>query len=592
MRGFPDGGSRMIIWPSSKESEEIMPKIRFDEETLGLIVRNRQGLRVPINQRSYAWRPSHVEDLFTDLNGAITKGASEYFLGSIIVVNPPDEANLIEVYDGQQRLATTMILIAAIRDFFVLSLKNQQEATTITGESLLSIARRGKESSHFTLSAVDNNFFVARVLREPNSPERLAARPDPKKESHELIEAAAVAAAAHVKVITKNLPADVQASTLHKWLDFLETGARVIWVEVQDQATAYRIFETMNDRGLKLSAADLIKNYLYSLLDEKQADQSDQITLRWQSMSAVLESLGREDGDVVDYLRYFWITTHGQTRSGDLFDNVKSEVNSAATALSWAETLQKRADDYAAILTPTHDAWSTYHQEIRAQLDTLRYLGVSQIRPLLLSALGKFSEKELARLIKNAVNWSVRCLVAGVPSGNLEGSYSRTAKAISDGAITDVDELSRQLVALIPTDERFEGVFRTITVPTASLARYYLRKLQIVEDGKDEPQYTPNDGQAVTLEHILPQKPGTDWTLPQDKMRELYNRLGNQALLAGSVNSSIGNVGLNAKRQALADSPFTLTSQASSATDWGEKEIGERQVALAKLAIKAWPFLV
>jgi len=49
-----------------------MPKIRFEEETLGLIVRNRKGLRVPINQRSYAWKRSHVEDLFTDLNGAIT----------------------------------------------------------------------------------------------------------------------------------------------------------------------------------------------------------------------------------------------------------------------------------------------------------------------------------------------------------------------------------------------------------------------------------------------------------------------------------------------------------------------------------------
>jgi hypothetical protein len=385
----------------------------------------------------------------------------------------------------------------------------------------------------------------------------------------------------------------VQASTLHKWLDFLESGARVIWVEVQDQATAYRIFETMNDRGLKLSAADLDKELSVFSSGRKTAGtvRADHAPMAvyvcecWNRLGARMATLST-------IFRYFWITTHGQTRSGDLFDNVKSEVNSAASALSWAEKLQKRADDYAAILTPTHDAWSTYHQEIRAQLDTLRYLGVSQIRPLLLAAFGKFSEKELARLIKNAVNWSVRCLVAGVPSGNLEGSYSKTARAISDGTITDVDELGRQLVALIPTDERFEAVFRTITVPTASLARYYLRKLQIVEDGKDEPQYTPNDGQAVTLEHILPQRPGSDWTLPQDKMRELYNRLGNQALLAGSVNSSIGNVGLNAKRQALADSPFSLTSQASIATNWGEKEIGERQVSLAALAVKAWPFLV
>ena len=114
-----------------------MAKIRFEEESLGLIVRNRQGLRVPINQRSYAWEPSHVEDLFTDLNGAITKGASEYFLGTIIVVNPRDQPALIQVYDGQQRIATTMILIAAVRDFFALTLKDENVAKIITGDSLL-----------------------------------------------------------------------------------------------------------------------------------------------------------------------------------------------------------------------------------------------------------------------------------------------------------------------------------------------------------------------------------------------------------------------------------------------------------------------
>ena len=258
-----------------------MPEIRFDTETLGQIVRNRKGLRVPVNQRAYAWKKEHVEDLFTDLNGAITAGASEYFLGSIIVVNPPDQFEFIEIYDGQQRIATTMILIAAIRDFFYSVLKDQKEATVITGESLISLARRGKETAHFTLSAADHQFFVAHILREPENPERKAAVPDPKKESHLLILEAAKAAADHVRAISNKLPPDVQTQTLQKWLDYLQTSARVIWVEVQDQATAYRIFETMNDRGLKLSAADLVKNYLYSLV---KVDNIDQVTHKWQSM--------------------------------------------------------------------------------------------------------------------------------------------------------------------------------------------------------------------------------------------------------------------------------------------------------------------
>lgn len=563
-----------------------MPEIHFESDTLGLIIRNRQGLRVPVNQRSYAWKRSHVQDLFTDLNGAITSGQTEYFLGSIIVVNPTDQ-KLIRLYDGQQRIATTMILVAAIRDFFWNQLNDKKEAAIITGESLISAGRRGQETSHFTLSAADHQFFVASILREPDNPERIAATPDPQKESHGLIKEAARVASEHVKAITKNLPPDVQGATLQKWLDFLQDGARVIWVEVQDQATAYRIFETMNDRGLKLSAADLVKNYLYSLVTQ---GQEDQITHRWHSMCSVLESLGQEDGDIVDYLRYFWITEHGHTRSSELFDKIKKEVNSEATALAWADTLDKRADDYAAILTPTHDAWATFHQEVRADLDTLRYLGISQIRPLLLSAFGIFNEAELSRLIKNGVNWSVRCLIAGVPSGNLEGFYSKHAKEISDGIIKKVDDIP--IRTLIPADDRFMAATKTAVVPTGSLARYYLRRLQIVENGKVEPQYIPSQDKFVTLEHILPQKPGAAWNLSLQKVQELYNRLGNQALLAASVNSAIGNVGFNDKRQALADSPFSLTKMVSQCADWGEKEITDRQDKLAKLAVKAWPLLI
>jgi hypothetical protein len=581
---------RMIFWPTMGDHTEIMPKIRFDEDTLGLIIRNRQGLRVPINQRSYAWKDSHVQDLLTDLNRAVTAGATEYFLGTIIVM-VPEKADFIEVYDGQQRIATTMILVAAIRDFFVNVLKNKGEAEVITRKSLISIERRSVEIPHFDLSAADRSYFIARILRQPDHPDRKAAKPDPRKESHELIDDAAKVAAEHVQAITKNLPPDAQVQILHRWIDYLEQSARVIWVEVQDQATAYRIFETMNDRGLKLSSADLVKNYLYSLVPIKNADQ---ITQKWQSMSAILESLGRDDGDIVDYIRYFWITTHGHTRSGDLFDKIKLEVNSETTAINWASALESRANDYAAILTPSHDAWSTFHQEVRGDIDTFSYLGISQVRPLLLAAFGKFNDKELARLIKNAVNWSVRCLIAGVPSGNLEGVYSKNAKAISEGTIKSVDELAKDssIINLIPQDDRFVAAVRTAIVPTASMARYYLRKLQIAEDGKTEPQYTPSAEKGVTLEHILPQKPGSEWKLSPEVMQALYNKLGNQALLAGSVNSKLGNVGFDAKRKALADSPFSLTNSVSKCSEWGEKEISERQNKLADLAKKAWPFVI
>lgn len=584
----------MIVWPStlhSGEFTEIMPQIEFGKETLGLIVRNRTGLRVPINQRSYAWKEGHVVDLFKDLNGAIQASAEEYFLGTIIVV-VPDKDSFVEVYDGQQRIATAMILLGAIRDYFFWTLKDEKEAGVITRHYLISEERRAQEVPHFLLSNADREFFVARILREPNHAERKnKLDADDSKESHKRIHEAAAAAAEYVKGITKNLHSDAQVTTLQKWMDYLEKSARVIWVEVKDQATAYRIFETMNDRGLKLSAADLVKNYLYALVPEQNADQ---VTHSWTSMAAVLESLGPEDGDIVDYIRCFWITTHGQTRSGDLFDNIKKEVNSESTALQWLSTLENRANDYAAILTPSHDSWSTSHQEVKSDVDTLRYLGVSQILPLILAAYGKFSDNELARLIKNAVNWSVRCLVSAVPSGTLEGVYSRNAKAISDGVIKTVDDLVREqsFASLIPRDDAFIANMKTVSIATGSLARYYLRKLQIVADGAPQPEYTPNQEKGITLEHILPQKPSPDWNLPPELMQALYNRLGNLALLTGSVNSRLGNIGFEKKKPLLKDSSFSLTAMVADYPRWEEREIADRQEKLSSYAAMAWPILV
>jgi hypothetical protein len=182
----------------------------------------------------------------------------------------------------------------------------------------------------------------------------------------------------------------------------------------------------------------------------------------------------------------------------------------------------------------------------------------------------------------------------GVPSGNLEGAYSKNAKAMTDSKITNVEQLvaDEAMVNLIPPDDRFLAAVKTANVPTASLARYYLRKMQLVADGGHEPEYTPNQDKDITLEHVLPQKLSADWKLPADKMQTVYNRLGNLALLKGSVNSKLGNVAPSKKLPELAKSDFSLTNMIGKQSDWGEKEIFERQQELAEYAVKAWPFLV
>ena len=112
-------------------------------------------------------------------------------------------------------------------------------------------------------------------------------------------------------------------------------------------------------------------------------------------------------------------------------------------------------------------------------------------------------------------------------------------------------------------------------------------------DNNVEPQYVPNDGKPVTLEHVLPQRPGKGWEhISQEEVQANFNRLGNQALLAGSVNSALNNVDFKTKRPALKASPFSLTSEIATQTEWTIKTIADRQAKMATYAVKAWPLIV
>ena len=90
-------------------------EIGFEHKGIGDALAHNRFI-VPLNQREYSWEEEHVSDLFSDFANAIANNRATYFLGTIVLTK--DEQGNPEVSDGQQRLATTTILLAAIRDYF------------------------------------------------------------------------------------------------------------------------------------------------------------------------------------------------------------------------------------------------------------------------------------------------------------------------------------------------------------------------------------------------------------------------------------------------------------------------------------------
>src|SRR5260370_12844664 len=126
----------------------LSQNIRISAMTIGKLLKEER-LEVPPSQRSYRWKQEHAEDLFRDMRTAIDEDADEYFLGSIVSI---ETNNKILVYDGQQRLATTMILIAAIRNALI-SLNNEKDARIAEGSYLFSERRGGVDPTpHLVLN--------------------------------------------------------------------------------------------------------------------------------------------------------------------------------------------------------------------------------------------------------------------------------------------------------------------------------------------------------------------------------------------------------------------------------------------------------
>ncbi len=122
----------------------------------------------------------------------------------------------------------------------------------------------------------------------------------------------------------------------------------VICVQVPDDRSAYVVFETMNDRGLRPSAADLLKNHLFGLADNRL----DEAERNWIAMTGTLETVpGADDDIVVTYIRHFWISQHGQTRNKELFDKIKQQIKAKQAAIDLTGELATNAILYSALLT-------------------------------------------------------------------------------------------------------------------------------------------------------------------------------------------------------------------------------------------------
>ena len=365
----------------------------------------------------------------------------------------------------------------------------------------------------------------------------------------------------------------------------MQQNARAILLQVPHDADAYRMFETLNDRGLRTSQSDLVKNYLFG----RSGNRIEEVQQRWSLMRGALETI--EDEDItIRFLRHSLTLIQGFVREHEVYDAVQRLAKAAQPAVTFTGQLEALAHSYVAIYNADHEKWNR-SDATRKAVEVLNLFDIKPLRPLILAIAERFDENETEIAMRFCVSFGVRLMIASsTRTGSVEEGLAEAAHEIYSQSITAASELKERFRHLTPSDGTFLAAFETARVSNRKLARYYLRSMELSATGEREPWHIPNDDRSeINLEHVLPEKPEGNWpAFSDDELRLCYKRIGNLCLLRASDNSTAKSGSFATKRPIYANSPYELTRQIATVTDWTRIEIADRQKTLAPLAVKTW----
>ena len=145
-------------------------------------------------------------------------------------------------------------------------------------------------------------------------------------------------------------------------------------IEVTDQINAFKVFETLNARGVQLSASDLLKNYLFSVIDATKPHKSeiDELENLW---SKIIGKLGKIKFE--DYLRYYWNSENKTVRKNQLFKTIRNNINSKEDVFKLIRNLDDTADLFIAIQDPESAYWNDI-PNVQKYLSELKLFGIKQ----------------------------------------------------------------------------------------------------------------------------------------------------------------------------------------------------------------------
>lgn len=591
-----------------------------------LLSSNNEQYVIPAYQRRYSWQETQLEEIINDLERL--DRSDNHFLGSIVFLVEPLSAgiNKLEVVDGQQRLTTISILLQCMGERFK-SLDCDREHANI--QYLLTAKPSGFPASpKISLESLDAMEYQQQidgpVVLKPKNPN--------------LALAFATFRAWAAKHDTESL--DIMLSKL-------KDLSIVIRLNVSNSKDAFKLFETINNRGLRLSSTDLIKNFLLGNAASFGTDELAFARLKWAEIIGNLDGINQENffrhfltatikkrvtrAYVVAYFKaLFEQQVHGAEKlvgtkvlptiqseyteaDEDDGDEDSLEVEEASPKLKlnkkklsdapmvsfkeFVEDLVRQSFIYSEIVNG-----STKNLSINRRLRNLRMIKSVQTYGFLLAMRSRgCPDKTFEQLLELTESFLLRRHICKRRSNENESMFGTLC---STNALDPIPAVVKAFHELSPTDDEFSVAFVKFEFKSGLIdrARYCLEKFELSLHGSFS-EIEIADTDKVHVEHIIPQtikntsnkKDADGWIQYLGDRAEAHHKhnvskIGNLSLLAGTLNITASNAAYDVKKAEYQQSAIKLTTMLPAEyQEFRFTEVEKRSKFFAEMAPKLWP---
>lgn len=583
-----------------------------NKEKLHSFFQGNNQFVIPFFQRSYVWKSDSWAELweniveeFEELNSG--NSDSEHFIGTLIIKQrDTDRVGSLEydLVDGQQRLTTVCLLLRAFYD-----VANDQNLKNWIKNLLIYTDSYGNENIRIRHSKVDREYFQDIVLSQVDNTELWADYESLKLEELERKNELFNRIKGGYLYFRKRIEKELNKEDIRRYVTVLLEKLPVIHMALSKEDDVQQIFDTINSLGVKLTTAELLKNFLYSknavidLYDEcwYNVFEADEDIIEFWNRDRTSGRVRRTTVELFLY-SYLVILNESNVKMELLFKEFKSYLKnkSEKELAAFANELKEYAEVYQQIPDGENLSEISFVERDKRFFHVIREFEITTIFPLALYLYKKVTAKsELLAILGVLESYLTRRTICKLTTKNynnlflsLLGEVKKmdgiTAEKIKQKLLIYKEQTSRY-----PDDEEFKkGFFASALVNKYSREILYCIALyQLNHDYTDNPKLNLD---GFSVEHVMPKKWRNYWTnLPEggdEDVRDLkLLTLGNLTMIKGKLNSSMRDSAWSTKKEALRKySTLRQTTDYLQKEDWNEAVIESRAKDLFAMAAQIW----